>query len=68
MKSKNKSIRELNAEIRAAFDGVKDIKHYQGPENKETYVKVDRMPNTDKPGWIFAGWTDNLRLRNWPEK
>ena len=54
------TIRELNEILRARYDAGRYIKHYQGDKKDETHITTDKMPSTNSPGRIFAGYTDDL--------
>ena len=53
---------KLNQVLREKYSnaGADKIRHRWGNCSDMTCVRVDRMPNTNKPGWIFAGYTDDL--------
>lgn len=57
-----KKIVELNRELREKYEycGGDKIRHYQGDFSNMTYIRVNRMPNSNQPGWMFVGYTDEL--------
>lgn len=50
----------VNTMLRARYEGASNIRHYVGERHDETHVTVDLMPSTDRPGRIYAGYTDEL--------
>jgi len=60
--SARSKIIELNCLLRKkyGFCGGEKIRHYQGNFSNMTIVWVERMPNTNQPGWMFVGYTDEL--------
>jgi len=59
MTRKEKHIVRRNVEIQYAHINGRDVRcHADG----RVSVRVDAMPNTNQPGYIFAGWdTEILR-------
>lgn len=55
------TIRHLNTQLRSTYEGARSIRHYQGVRHDETQLTTDQMPNTQTPGRIFVGYTDELR-------
>ena len=60
MKATRKQIIDLNQSIRERYEGARNIRHYCGADRNETHATVDRLPNTSRPGNVFAGYTDEL--------
>jgi len=60
-----KNVNALNQWLRNEYcgRGVRRIRHYQGPRRNQTWVTVDELPNTNIPGTMFAGYTDEIRNR-----
>lgn len=53
-------IKRLNDRLRERYAGASNIRHYVGDRSDETHLTTDAMPNTDRAGRIFAGYTDDL--------
>ncbi len=49
----------VNRFIRKTYPGARDIRY---EVSGAVTCKVDRIPNTDRSGRIFAGWADELWL------
>uniref|UniRef100_A0A6M3JAA1 Uncharacterized protein n=1 Tax=viral metagenome TaxID=1070528 RepID=A0A6M3JAA1_9ZZZZ len=54
---KRSDVTRINAYLRARYDGCRNIRH---DGDGAVTCTVDRMPNTNTPGRIFAGWARDL--------
>lgn len=50
----------LNKYLCSRYKNASNIKHYQGQNQDETHLTTFQMPNTNKEGRIFAGYTNDL--------